>query len=340
MLIVRSSSPPPRVRTLDRSRTVIIKRYLGYPLISIADYGSEFGCLCVVPGSLRKGVLRMATRFTVILALALVACLRVPAAADSDVANQSETASSEDIWKRDTFTGDWGRARKSLEDAGVTFTVEGYSEFWANLTGGLRTGGAYAGLTDASLKLDLAKLMNWQGATFFVNAYQIHGFGPSANFVGNQQFVSNIEATPSTKLYDLWLEQSLFNDRVSICIRQEGMNDEFMTSKASEMFLNGSFGYPDLNERDLPSSGPNYPLATPMVRAKVKFTDQFSYIGAIFNGDPADLDEALTLKKRIRRSGMRPGPRSDLSILRLSSMNCGIASAKTSHQHLCRGFTR
>ena len=177
--------------------------------------------------------------------------------------------------------------RKSLEDAGVTFTVEEYSELWANLTGGLRTGGAYVGLTDASLKLDLAKLMNWQGATFFVNAYQIDGFGPSANFVGNQQFVTNIEATPSTKLYDLWLEQSLFNDRVSIRIGQEGMNDEFMTSKASEVFLNGSFGYPDLNERDLPSSGPNYPLATPMVRAKVKITDQLSYIGAIFNGDPA-----------------------------------------------------
>jgi porin len=139
----------------------------------------------------------MARRFPVILTLALVAGLRVPAAADSDVANKSEAASSEDIWKRNTFTGDWGGVRKSLENGGVTFTVEEYGGLWANLTGGLRPGGAYVGLTDASLKLDLAKLMNWQGATFFVNAYQIHGFGPSENFVGNQQFVSNIEATPS-----------------------------------------------------------------------------------------------------------------------------------------------
>ena len=233
------------------------------------------------------GYVRMATRFPIILALALAVCLRVPAAADSDVANKSETALSEDIWKRDTFTADWGGARKSLEDARMTFTVTEESELWANLTGGLRSGGAYAGLTTASVKLDLAKLVSWQGATFFVNSFQIHGFGPSANFVGNQQFVSNIEATPSTKLYDLWLDQALFNDRVSIRIGQEGMNDEFMTSQASEIFLNGSFGYPDLNERNLPSSGPNYPLATPMVRAKVKITDQFSYIGAIFNGDPA-----------------------------------------------------
>ena len=177
----------------------------------------------------------MATRFPVILALALVACLRVPAAADPDVANKSETASSEDIWKRDTLTGDWRGVRKSLEHAGVTFTVTEESELWANLTGGLRTGGTYVGLTTPSLKLDLAKLIDWNGATFFVNGYQIHGFGPSAYFVGNQQFVSNIEATPSTKLYQLWLEQSLFNDRVSIRIGQEGMNDEFMTSQASQV---------------------------------------------------------------------------------------------------------
>jgi porin len=70
------------------------------------------------------------------------------------------------------------------------------------------------------------------------------------------------------------------------------MNDEFMVSQASEVFLNGSFGYPDLNQRDLPSSGPNYPLATPMVRAKVTLTAQLTYIGAIFNGDPAGPGEA------------------------------------------------
>jgi hypothetical protein len=132
----------------------------------------------------------MATMFPLILAFTVVVCLRVPALADSDVANKSETASpSEDIWKRDTLTGNWGCVRKSLEDAGLTLTVNEQSGLWANLTGGQRTGGAYVGLTTSSLKLDLAKLKSWQGATFFANAYQIHGFGPSANFVGNQQFV-------------------------------------------------------------------------------------------------------------------------------------------------------
>ncbi len=88
--------------------------------------------------------------------------------AASDEATKSDAeSSSEDIRKRDTLTGNWGGVRKSLEDAGVTFSVNEQSELWANLTGGLRTGGTYAGLTTSSLKLDLAKLMSWQGATFF-----------------------------------------------------------------------------------------------------------------------------------------------------------------------------
>jgi porin len=230
----------------------------------------------------------MAPRLPVMLALSLVVCLQAPAVADSEVANRSEIASrSQDIWKQDKLTGDWGGLRKRLEDAGVNFEVNEQSEPWANLTGGLRTGGTYNGLTTPSLKLDLAKLMSWKGAAFFVNAYQIHGFGPSTTLAGNQQFISNIEAAPSTKLFDLWLEQTLFNNQANIRVGQEGMNEEFMTSEASAVFLNGSFGFPDLAERDLPSGGPNYPLATPMVRAKVKITDRLSYIGAIFNGDPA-----------------------------------------------------
>jgi len=78
----------------------------------------------------------MATMFPLILAFTVVVCLRVPALADSDVANKSETASpSEDIWKRDTLTGNWGCVRKSLEDAGLTLTVNEQSGLWANLTG-------------------------------------------------------------------------------------------------------------------------------------------------------------------------------------------------------------
>lgn len=191
------------------------------------------------------------------------------------------------LWERDTLTGDWNGLRKSLQDAGITLGLQEQSEVWGNLTGGLRRGAVYDGLTTASVTLDLERLIGWSGATFFVDAYQIHGHGPSANLVGNLQIVSNIEATPDTKLYQLWLEQKLFDGRLTIRLGQEGANDQMMITKYGALFLNSSFGFPGLPAADLPSGGPNYPMATPFVRVEFQATENVTLVGAVFNGDPA-----------------------------------------------------
>jgi porin len=188
---------------------------------------------------------------------------------------------------RDTLTGDWGGLRTNLEAAGVSFGLEEQSELWGNLAGGLPRGVVYDGLLTPSLTLNLEELVGWQGAKFFVDAFQIHGRGPSANLVGNQQLVSNIEATRATKLYDLWLEQTLMDGRLIIRLGQEGANDEMMITQYGAVFLNSSFGFPGLPAADLPSGGPNYPMATPFVRVAFHATDNVTMVGAVFNGDPA-----------------------------------------------------
>src|SRR5438067_813168 len=80
-------------------------------------------------------------------------------------------------------------------------------------------------------------------ARFYASGFDIHGHGPTRSLVGNNQIVSNIEATPSLKLYDLWLEQRL-PGRISIRLGQEGANDEMMTSAFDALYLNSSFGFP------------------------------------------------------------------------------------------------
>ena len=191
------------------------------------------------------------------------------------------------FWDRGTLTGDWNGLRTSLQDAGITLGLQEQSEVWGNLFGGLRQGVVYDGLTTASVKLDLERLIGWSGATFFVDAYQIHGRGPSANLVGNLQLVSNIEATRDTKLYQLWLEQTLLDRRLTIRLGQEGANDQMMITQYGALFLNSSFGFPGLPAADLPSGGPNYPMATPFVRAQFQATENVTLVGAVFNGDPA-----------------------------------------------------
>jgi porin len=186
-----------------------------------------------------------------------------------------------------TLTGNWNGSRDRLVAAGVQIGLQEQSEVWANLSGGLRRGAVYNGLTTGSISLDLETLAGWKGASFFIAGYQIHGRGPSANLVGNLQLVSNIEATRGTKLYDLWLEQRLFDGRLNIRLGQEGANDELMIAPYSAVLLNSSFGYPALPATVLPSGGPNYPLATPFVRVKYRATDEITLVSAAYNGDPA-----------------------------------------------------
>jgi porin len=210
----------------------------------------------------------------------------VPAVSSQPGAQIPEKA-PEGFWQRDTMTGDWNGLRTSLEQAGVKFGLQEQSELWGNMTGGLRRGVVYDGLTTASVTLDLEKLAGWTGATFFANAYQIHGSGPSSNLLGNQQLVSSIEATPGTKLYQMWVEQKLLNGHLIVRVGQEGADTQMMITQYGSLLLNSSFGFPGLPAVDLPSGGPNYPLATPFVHVQFQATDKITLVGAVFNGDPA-----------------------------------------------------
>jgi porin len=199
---------------------------------------------------------------------------------------ENATSDPKSIWERDHLTGDWGGLRTNLETKGITFALQEQSELWGNFVGGLRRGATYNGLTTTSAEFDLEKLLGWPSAKIFVSAFEIHGHGPSASLVGNLQLISNIEATPDIKLYDLWLEQELFNHVLSIRIGQEGANDEMMLTKYGAVFLNSSFGFPGLLAADLPSGGPNYPLAAPFVRVRY-MSGALSLTSAVYTADPA-----------------------------------------------------
>jgi porin len=75
------------------------------------------------------------------------------------------------------------------------------------------------------------------------------------------------DPTPATKLYKLWLEQSLFNKQLSVRVGQLAADGDFLVLEGvDEWFLDGSLGWPALLAFDLPNGGPEYPLATPGIR--------------------------------------------------------------------------
>ncbi|MBV8119169.1 MAG: carbohydrate porin [Alphaproteobacteria bacterium] len=191
------------------------------------------------------------------------------------------------IFEQQTLTGDWGGARKQLQDAGVQLGLTDIAETLANPIGGISQGQIYDGLITATLDLDLEKLAKWPGAAFHVDGYQINGRGLSQNYVGNLLTVSSIEALPATRLHDLWLQQQFFDSKASVRVGQIALDDEFYLSQYSAIFINTTFGCPEIFAADLPSGGPCYPFAAPGVRLRVAPTAALTFSTAVFNGNPA-----------------------------------------------------
>jgi porin len=212
--------------------------------------------------------------------------LALPAAAAEEDAPAEETAKSsggaDDIWQRKALLGNL-EVRRRLEEFGIKLGVTETSEVLANLSGGLRQGAIYEGVTDLNLSIDFRPTFHWRGVVF-ARAYQIHGRGLTLSNTDNLNEISGIEALATTRLVELWYEQHFDNWRVRI--GQQTIGTEFLSPEASRLFVNGALGWPTLPAIDLPTGGPGYPLGMPAVRLRVDPKEGVTLFLALFNGDP------------------------------------------------------
>ena len=182
-----------------------------------------------------------------------------------------------------------GDFKKALLDRGINFQLSYIQDTFGNPTGGVKQGATYGSALYMAVDADLAKLASPPGATFRVNAYQIQGRNLSTDNIFNYSTISGLAARPTTRLFELWIEQKLFADMASIRIGQLTADNQFFISEfGNSLLINVTYGWSNLFIQDLPGGGgPNYPLATPGARLKVMPTDQITLLAAIFNGDPA-----------------------------------------------------
>ena len=173
--------------------------------------------------------------------------------------------------------------RRRLCEAGVKLAVTETSEVLGNLTGGLRQGAIYEGLTDLNLGLDLRPTFHVRG-NVFARAYQIHGRGLSAANIGNLNTTSGIETEATTRLVELWYEQHF--DYWRLRIGEQTITTEFLSPESARLFVNTAFGWPTLPLVDLPSGGPGNLVGTPAVRVRVDPEEGLTLFLALFNGDP------------------------------------------------------
>lgn len=182
--------------------------------------------------------------------------------------------------------GDPGGYRKWLGTRGIVYGIEYTNDVLANVQGGLRTGTIDQGKLQGILTVDFGKLAGWQGLTFFSNFFGIHNTGRiRRDYVGGINTVAAIEAVPTIRLSEIWLQQSFANDRASLRVGQLAADDEFFYSELSTMFLQSD--WPTITAVDLPSGGAAYPLSTPGARLMVHPVDNLWLRMAVLNGDPS-----------------------------------------------------
>ncbi len=167
---------------------------------------------------------------------------------------------------------------KALGDKGAQFQFVYSGEAFANLSGGVERGGDYEGLINLSLRLDLQKLVQWNGATLYANMLYPHGNGITDRYVHDYNILSTIDAYDSPRLSEFWLQQTFFNGSFSIRAGDLVTDNDFCVSINSALFINSAFGPVGTVLHNV--IGPLYPVASQGIRLHYDINPSF-YVQAL-----------------------------------------------------------
>jgi porin len=188
--------------------------------------------------------------------------------------------------------GDLAGLRPALGTIGLMLDLTETSEILGNISGGVKQGAEYDGVTTLGLSLDTRQAFGWNGGVFHVSGVNTHGRNLSAENLWSLQTASGIETDPTTRLWELWYEQSWQDGKFGIKIGQQSADNEFMTSANAGHFVNTVMGWPAIPSYDLLNGGPAFPLSALGVRVKAQLSDGVTFLGGIFNGDPVGTGDA------------------------------------------------
>lgn len=229
---------------------------------------------------------RAATRLAA-ASLACVAAASSAALADDEAAGPKDGVAEQSIANELPGGGDPGGVRKLLSERGIDYGFNYVGQVQGNVSGGFARRTTYIGRLEGYVDLDFEKIAGWKGLTVHTAAFQLHGNGLATTAVGSLMPPSFIEAHPTTRLFELWAEQRLLDDKLAIRFGQLAVDSEFFTSGYAGQFINATFGWPAIDSTNHPSGGVAYPLASPAVRVQVNPVKSLSLLAGVYDGDPA-----------------------------------------------------
>lgn len=206
--------------------------------------------------------------------------------------------------------GNWGGLKPALANYGVTIGITDSENLLGNVSGGIKTGATMQGVTTMTMDVDTAKAFGIQGGTFHVSALQLHGHPLSQYYTGALQAANGNEGENATRLWELWYDQASSDGKFDIKLGQQSIDNEFMGSSYSALFVNTMAGWPIIPSDDLYGGGPAYPLSSLGVRGQYKPTEDIAILAGVFDDDPGAggfSDDQQELDKRGGRFSLRNG---------------------------------
>lgn len=174
-----------------------------------------------------------------------------------------------------------------FEENGITAEISYKLDVFTNPKSQTNKKTAYADNIDLIFNTDFSKLLNWDDGRLLIHILGNHGGSP-CNLVGASQGVSNIEAYPTWKIYQVIFEKNFFYPNLNFAIGLYDLNSEFDTRETSSIFINPSHGIGD----EIAKSGLNGPSIFPNtslgIRFKYDIDDNKKYQFAILDGVPGN----------------------------------------------------
>ncbi len=159
------------------------------------------------------------------------------------------------------------------------------SEAVSDVGGGLRRGTVSDTVVHAAMAMDTQPLGLWAGGRLAASAVHIRSGEPSQGNVGALQPVSNFEAKPATRLYQLWYRQRFKWSDSQLKAGLIDLNQDFMAADYAAMLLNASFGLMPSLSSNVPAS--IYPEPGFGIEAAAAWRSWQFQLG-LFQPDPAD----------------------------------------------------
>jgi len=170
------------------------------------------------------------------------------------------------------------------KETGVQPYFDYYGVFLGNPTGGLSQAVGYSHEIVIGGHFDLEKIVGWTGATLTASFAEGAGHNLSQN-IGNYFIVSESYVQDSGVLFDLYLTQKLFDDKLDVRLGRMSSGQFFATLPAFGLQVNGGING---NPNNLFSNAPFHAGITATTAGIIKYKPtKTSYLmGGIFQATP------------------------------------------------------